>query len=263
MSAILQASQSSSVADAATPILSLHGICKHYGHVRALEGVDFSLQSNEIHAIVGDNGAGKSTMIKVMSGAVVPDRGEIRLDGQTVRMARPHDAGLLGITTVFQHLALVDTRDVLSNLFLGREPSKWGWVDRKAMREQAAGVLAELGIRIPSLDEPIANLSGGQRQAVAIGRALLQGSRIVILDEPTAALGVEETRKVLLVIEKLRERGMTVVVISHNLHHVFSMADHITVMRGGQRVATVKRTETTGDRVVGLITGTELIEPKP
>ena len=244
----------------ATPVLSLHGVSKHYGHVRALENVDFALARNEVHAIVGDNGAGKSTMIKVMSGAVMPDTGEIRLDGQAIRMRWPKDAALLGITTVFQHLALVDTRDVLSNLFLGREPARWGWVDRRRMRDEAASVLGELGIKIPSLTEPVANLSGGQRQAVAIGRALLQGSRVIIMDEPTAALGVEETRKVLLVIERLRERGLAVIVVSHNLHHVFSMADHITVMRGGRRVATVRRGDTTGDAIVGLITGTELIE---
>ncbi len=249
-----------SATGAAVPLLSLHGIAKHYGHVRALEAVDFDLMANEVHAIVGDNGAGKSTMIKVMSGAVRPDAGTVRVDGRVVSLRRPGDAAALGITTVFQHLALVDTRDVLSNLFLGREPVRWGWVDRRRMREEATRVLDELSIRIPSLDEPVANLSGGQRQAVAIGRALLQGSRIIIMDEPTAALGVEETRKVLLVIEKLRACGMAVIVISHNLHHVFSMADRITVMRGGQRVATVNRLDTTGEKIVGLITGAELIE---
>jgi ABC-type sugar transport system ATPase subunit len=242
------------------PLLSLHQISKHYGHVRALENVDFSLAFNEVHAIVGDNGAGKSTMIKVMAGAVLPDVGEMKFDGQPIQIRNPQDSSNHGITTVFQHLALVDTRDVLSNLFLGREPTNWGWVDRQKMRDDASRVLGELSIKIPSLSEPVANLSGGQRQAVAIGRALLQGSKVIIMDEPTAALGVEETRKVLLVIEQLREKGLSVIVVSHNMHHVFSMADRITVMRGGRRIATVKRSETTGDAVVGLITGTELID---
>ena len=260
MNNLAETSMDESRAGGELPLLTLQGISKYYGHVRALEGVDFSLQRNEVHAIVGDNGAGKSTLIKVIAGAILPDSGEIRLDGQTILMHNPKDAATLGITTVYQHLALVDTRDVLANLFLGREPSRWGWVDRRRMRDHAATVLGELSIRIPSMSEPVANLSGGQRQAVAIGRALLQGSRIIIMDEPTAALGVEETRKVLLVIEKLRARGLAVIVISHNLHHVFSIADRITVMRGGRRVATLRRSDTSGEQIVGLITGAELIE---
>lgn len=241
------------------PLLELRGVSKHYGHVRALEGVDFELYRGEILALVGDNGAGKSTLIKIISGAVSPDRGEMLLEGRPARVRSPQDAVALGIMTVYQHLALIDTRDVLANLFLGREPSRWGRIDRRKMQEGARQVLDELKIAIPSLVVPVGILSGGQRQAVAIGRALLQGSRIIILDEPTAALGVEETRRVLELTERLRGRGLSVVMISHNLHHVFSVADRITVLRGGRRVGTRRRTETTGEEIVRLITGVEMI----
>jgi ABC-type sugar transport system ATPase subunit len=241
-------------------LLELRGISKYYGHVRALEEVDFELYPCEILALVGDNGAGKSTLIKVISGAVMPDNGRVFLDGHPIRMRSPQDAVTLGITTVYQHLALIDTRDVLANLFLGREPSRWGMIDRRKMQEDAKQVLAELKISIPSLTEPVGNLSGGQRQAVAIGRALLQGSRIIIMDEPTAALGVEETRKVLELTEKLRVRGLSVIMISHNLQHVFAVADRITVLRGGRKVGMLNRPETTGEEIVRLITGVELID---
>jgi len=242
------------------PLLELRGISKYYGHVRALEEVDFELYPGEILALVGDNGAGKSTLIKVISGAVIPDWGEIFLDGRPARVRSPQDAVSLGIMTVYQHLALIDTRDVLANLFLGREPSRWGMIDRRKMQEDAKRVLDELKISIPSLVVPVGILSGGQRQAVAIGRALLQGSRIIILDEPTAALGVEETRRVLELTEKLRTSGLSVIMISHNLHHVFAVADRITVLRGGRRVGMRRRSETTGEEVVRLITGVELID---
>jgi ABC-type sugar transport system ATPase subunit len=241
------------------PLLKLRGVSKYYGHVRALENVDFELYSGEVLALVGDNGAGKSTLIKIISGAIIPDRGEIFLDGNPARIRSPQDAVLLGIMTVYQHLALIDTRDVLANLFLGREPSRWGMIDRRKMQEDAGQVLSELGIMIPSLTVPVGILSGGQRQAVAIGRALLQGSRIIIMDEPTAALGVEETRRVLELTEKLRARGLSLIMISHNLHHVFSVADRITVLRGGRKVGVRRRSETTGEEIVRLITGVELI----
>jgi ABC-type sugar transport system ATPase subunit len=242
------------------PLLELRGVSKYYGHVRALEEVDFELYPGEILALVGDNGAGKSTLIKVISGAVIPNHGDIFLDGRPARLRSPQDAVALGIMTVYQHLALIDTRDVLANLFLGREPSRWGMIDRRMMQEGARRVLDELKISIPSLMVPVGILSGGQRQAVAIGRALLQGSRIIILDEPTAALGVEETRRVLELTEKLRSRGLSVIMISHNLHHVFSIADRITVLRGGRRVGMRRRSDTTGEEIVGLITGVDLIK---
>jgi ABC-type sugar transport system ATPase subunit len=181
------------------------------------------------------------------------------LDGHQARVRSPQDAVALGIMTVYQHLALIDTRDVLANLFLGREPSRWGMIDRRKMQEDARRVLDELKISIPSLVAPVGILSGGQRQAVAIGRALLQGSRIIILDEPTAALGVEETRRVLELTGELRARGLSVIMISHNLHQVFAVADRITVLRGGRRVGMRRRSETTGEEVVRLITGVEMI----
>ena len=241
------------------PLLEMRGITKYFAHVRALEDVDFELFPGEILALVGDNGAGKSTLIKVISGAVIPDRGEMLLEGQPVRIRSPQDAVALGITTVYQHLALIDTRDVLANLFLGREPSRWGMIDRRKMFKEAGRVLGELKISIPSLTEPVGTLSGGQRQAVAIGRALLMGSRIIIMDEPTAALGVEETRKVLELTTQLHERGISVIMISHNMHHVLAVADRITVLRGGQRVGTRLRSETNHEDLVRIITGLELM----
>jgi ABC-type sugar transport system ATPase subunit len=241
-------------------LLELRGISKYYGHVRALEDVDFELYPNEILALVGDNGAGKSTLIKVISGAVIPDHGEIFLDGRQIHLRSPQDTVALGIMTVYQHLALIDTRDVLSNLFLGQEPSRWGMIDRRKMQEEAKRVLAELKITIPSLTEPVGNLSGGQRQAVAIGRALIRGSRIIIMDEPTAALGVEETGKVLELAEKLRARGLSLIMISHNLYHVLAVADRITVLRGGRRVGTRSRSETTREEIIRIITGLELVD---
>ncbi len=244
------------------PLLELRGVSKYYGHVRALEGVDFELYSGEILALVGDNGAGKSTLIKVISGAVIPDCGDILLDGNLAHVRSPQDAVSLGIMTVYQHLALIDTRDVLANLFLGREPSRWGMIDRRKMQADAKQILSELKILIPSLVVPVGILSGGQRQAVAIGRALLQGSRIIIMDEPTAALGVEETRRVLELTKKLRSRGLSVIMISHNLHHVFSVADRITVLRGGRKVGVRRRSETTGEEIVRMITGAELIDER-
>jgi len=243
----------------ARPLLELRGVTKYFGHVRALEEVDFELYPGEILALVGDNGAGKSTLIKVISGAVTPDRGEMYLEGQLVRVRSPQDAVALGITTVYQHLALIDTRDVLANLFLGREPSRWGMIDRRKMMKDAGSVLGELKISIPSLTEPVGNLSGGQRQAVAIGRALLMGSRIIIMDEPTAALGVEETRKVLELTTDLRDRGLSVIMISHNMHHVLAVADRVTVLRGGRRVGTRLRSETNHEDLVRIITGLELM----
>lgn len=243
----------------ARPLLEMRGVTKYFAHVRALEDVDFELFPGEILALVGDNGAGKSTLIKVISGAVIPDRGEMLLEGQPVRIRSPQDAVALGITTVYQHLALIDTRDVLANLFLGREPSRWGMIDRKKMIKDAGRVLGELKISIPSLTEPVGTLSGGQRQAVAIGRALLMGSRIIIMDEPTAALGVEETRKVLELTTQLRERGLSVIMISHNMHHVLAVADRVTVLRGGKRVATRRRSETNHEDLVRVITGLELM----
>jgi ABC-type sugar transport system ATPase subunit len=248
------------MATGTTPILSARGLSKAFGHVQALADVDLDLYAGEILAIVGDNGAGKSTLIKCLSGAEVPDRGTIYLDGAPVAIRSPHDAQRLGIATVYQDLGLVDQRDVATNLCMGREPvGRFGLVDRKALVRQAEATLGRLNARIPSAQTPVAVLSGGQRQAVAIGRALAQGGRIIIMDEPTAALGVRESAQVLELIKGLRADGMALAVISHNLQHVFQIADRIHVMRGGRCVGVRPRAETSGAEIVGLITGADVL----
>jgi len=239
------------------PILELRGVSKYFGHVRALEEVDFDLLAGEVLALVGDNGAGKSTLIKIISGVYQPDKGAIYLDGRRVSIPNPRVARSLGIATVYQDLALVDQRDVAANLFLGREPVQGLVVDRRRMVEEAERVLQELHIRIPSVHAVVGLLSGGQRQAVAIGRAVAQGGRIIIMDEPTAALGIEQARHVLDLILRLKAEGHAVIVISHNLRHVFSVADRITVLRGGRKVGTRRKTETSGEEIVKMIVGAE------
>lgn len=237
------------------PILDLRAICKSFGSVQALRDVDFTLMPAEVMALVGNNGAGKSTLIKIMSGAYQPESGEIRLDGRPVRFATPRAATDLGISTIYQDLALVDQRSVAANLFLGREPTRGLLVDQRRMLRDAEGVLARLRVRIPSARALVGDLSGGQRQAVAIGRTLAQNSRVVILDEPTAALGVEQQQFVLDLIMQLKSLGQSVILISHNMLHVFAVADRITVMRGGQQRGVRIRKETTSEEVVRLIVG--------
>ena len=194
----------------------------------ALQDVDIDVYEGEVLALVGDNGAGKSTLIKILCGVHQPDRGEIKVAGQPTRITDPHKARELGIATVFQNLALVDLRDVAANLYLGREPVRWRWfVDRKKMLEGARKVLADLRVNMPSLTAEVGQLSGGQRQSIAIGRATSQHGRIIIMDEPTAALGVKESRKVLDLILRLKAAGTGVVIVSHNMRHVFSVADRI------------------------------------
>src|SRR6266851_7834623 len=245
--------------DATThPILQARGLSKLFGHVQALVDADLDLYPGEVLAIVGDNGAGKSTLIKCLSGAHVPDAGQILVDGQPAHIRSPRDAQALGIATVYQDLALVDQRDVATNLCMGREPvGRFGLVDRKALIRQADATLARLNAHIPSVNTPVAVLSGGQRQAVAIGRALAQGGRVIIMDEPAAALGVRESGQVLELIQGLRTQALGVVVISHNLQHVFAIADRIQVMRGGRCVGIRHRRETTGEEIVRMITGAD------
>ena len=245
-----------------SPILEMKGICKYFGGVHALEDVDFELYPNEILALVGDNGAGKSTLIKIISGVHTPDRGEIYLEGKKVEIQNPSDARTLGIETVYQELALVETRDVAANFFLGREPTKGRlgiFVDKKKIAEVTVDTLKKLSITLPSLRTAVRYLSGGQRQALAVGRAVAWGRKIIIMDEPTAALGVEESRKVLGLARQLKEHGASVIIISHNLRHVFSVAERIIVLRGGRRVGSKLKSETTADEIVKLITGAELI----
>jgi ABC-type sugar transport system ATPase subunit len=244
----------------AEPVLRARGLSKAFGHVQALVDTDVDLRAGEILAIVGDNGAGKSTLIKCLSGAYVPDQGQIFVGGQPVQVRSPRDAQMLGIATVYQDLALVDQRDVATNLCMGREPvGRFGLVDRKAVLRQAEATLARLNSRIPSANTPVAVLSGGQRQAVAIGRALAQGGRVIIMDEPTAALGVRESAQVLELIQGLRDQGIAIAVVSHNLQHVFAIADRIQVMRGGRGVGVRRRTETSGDEIVRMITGADVL----
>ena len=237
-------------------------ICKYFGGVHALEGVDFELYPNEILALVGDNGAGKSTLIKVIAGVHTPDSGEIYIDGRKVEIQSPQGARKLGIETVYQELALVDTRNVADNFFLGREPTKdrWGiWIDKKKITQMTASTLKQLGIKIPSLKIAIRHLSGGQRQALAVGRSIPWGGRIIIMDEPTAALGVEESAKVLELVTQLKKQGASVIIISHNLRHVFDVADRIFVLRGGKRAGARAKDKTSGDEIVKMITGAELL----
>jgi ABC-type sugar transport system ATPase subunit len=242
------------------PLLEARGISKAYGHVQALSGVDFHVAHGETVALVGDNGAGKSTFTKIICGALHPDAGELLLDGEAVSFSSPSDAAERGIAVVYQDLALVDTRDVAANVFLGREPGRI-FVSRRLMRREARRVLGDLKISIPSVRTLVGQLSGGQRQTVAIARAVHQGGRLVIMDEPAAALGVEGQRKVLQLIEDLREQGSSVVVISHNLDHVFSVADRIVVLRGGRLIGDRRKTEATPEEIVQMIVGARPTEP--
>ena len=247
---------------AAAPILEARGLVKRYGHVIALDGADFDLYPGEIEAIIGDNGAGKSTLIKALSGALQPDEGEILLDGQPVRFRSPLDARRAGIETVYQDLAVAPALDIASNIFLGREVRRRGplglvlrMLDKPRMRRESARQLAELKIGIQSLTQPVENLSGGQRQGVAVVRGAAWGRRLVIMDEPTAALGVKETRQVLDLIQRVRERGLPVILISHDMPHVFELADRIHIMRLGKRVAVVTPQTHTMPEAVAIMTG--------
>jgi ABC-type sugar transport system ATPase subunit len=241
------------------PLLEARGISKSFLHVQALDDVDFWVDPGEVVALVGDNGAGKSTLMKTLCGAYQPDAGSIVFDGRPVAMRTPRDAIALGIAVVYQDLALVDHRDVASNVFLGREPTRGAAVDKPRMVREAREVLNNLKVTIPSVQTLVGLLSGGQRQAVAIARAVHQGGRLIFMDEPTAALGVREQAKVLRLIEDLRSRGTAVVVVSHNLQHVFSIADRIVVLRGGRNAGERIKAETTPEDIVRLIVGADRI----
>jgi ABC-type sugar transport system ATPase subunit len=238
-------------------LLKVTGIEKSFALIQALRGVDMEIYTGEILAIVGDNGAGKTTLIKVLAGVLRPDRGEIIMDGKRFHYLTPRRAIGLGIATVYQDLALVDCRDVPANVFLGREPV-WGiWVRKALMNGKTQKILDTLQINIPSLKTPVGLLSGGQRQGVAVARAIHQGGRVIIFDEPTAAMGVTETSKVLELMIRLRNTGYAVILVSHNLHQVFNISDRICVMRQGFAVGTVRTDTTTDEEVVRLITGSE------
>jgi D-xylose transport system ATP-binding protein len=245
------------------PILELRGISKSFGAVQALTDVDFEVYASEVVALVGDNGAGKSTLIKCVSGAHTPDAGRIFVDGGEVKFGTPADATHLGIETVYQDLALCDNLDVVANMFLGREPADpagMGPLQELEMEERSLDVLDTLHVTtIPSVRQRVASLSGGQRQSVAISRAVMWSAKLVILDEPTAALGVAQTEQVHSLIKRLREQGLGVVVITHNLHEVFALADRIIVLRLGRRVGTFDQRTTTPEEVVAAITGARLL----
>ncbi len=237
------------------PLLRLRGIQKSFGAVHVLRGIDLDVKAGEVTALVGDNGAGKSTLIKGIAGIHGFDEGDYIFDGQSVTVHGPKDAGNLGIEVVYQDLALCDNLDVVHNMFLGRELLKHGLLDEDAMEQRARETLDGLSVRtLQSVRTKVASLSGGQRQTVAIARSVLWNSRLVILDEPTAALGVAQTEQVLLLVRRLADSGLGVILISHNLNDVFRVADDIAVLYLGQMVAQVRRADVTSNQVVQLIT---------
>ncbi|HUX21700.1 MAG TPA: ATP-binding cassette domain-containing protein [Spirochaetia bacterium] len=248
---------------AKSPTLEMKGISKSFGVVQALSGVDFEVYPAEVVGLVGDNGAGKSTLVKVIAGTYKPDSGEYLFESKRVQINSPSDARDLGIQTVYQDLALCDNLDVVANLYLGREqhrkliPGVVEVLDEIEMEHEAMSFVKELHVRIPSLRSKIASLSGGQRQSVAVARAVMWNSKVVLLDEPTAALGVEQTQQVKELIVRLREKGLGVVVISHNLADVFAVADRIIVLRLGRRVASFETHVSNQEQVVAAITGAE------
>lgn len=238
------------------PLLELKGVSKRFGAVEALTKIDFHAQAGEVMALVGDNGAGKSTLIKGIAGIYPFDRGQVYFDGKKVKIHHPRDSVTLGIEVVYQDLALVDNLDVVSNMYLGRESVRSGWrLDEAAMEKAAMATLHSLAVTtVPSVRQAVVGLSGGQRQAVAVARAVMWNSRLVILDEPTAALGVVQTRQVLELVRRLADKGLAVILISHNLHEVFEVADKITVLRLGQKVAELIAAETSQQEIVRAIT---------
>ena len=248
------------------PLLQARGLVKRYGRVTALNAADFDLYPGEILAVIGDNGAGKSSLIKAISGAVTPDEGEIRLDGELVSFKSPMEARKAGIETVYQNLALSPALSIADNMFLGRELRKPGFLgdwlrmlDRPAMEKRAREKLSELGLMtIQNIGQAVETLSGGQRQGVAVARAAAFGSKVIILDEPTAALGVKESRRVLELILDVKRRGLPIVLISHNMPHVFEVADRIHIHRLGRRLTVIDPKEYTMSDAVAFMTGAKL-----
>ena len=245
------------------PILEAKRLVKTFGRVVGLDGVSLALYPGEVLAIIGDNGAGKSTLIKCLTGAEIPDEGEIFLDGKPVHFKRPQDARAAGIETVYQNLAVSPALDVAANLYLGREIRKAGILgslfrvlDTKGMRQSARQGLNDLGIStLQDVTSPVENLSGGQRQAVAVARAAAFGSKVVVLDEPTAALGVRESNQVLQLVRNLRDKGIPVILISHNMPHVFDVADRIHIQRLGKKAATITPQSHSMTDAVAIMTG--------
>jgi fructose transport system ATP-binding protein len=245
-----------------TPVLQAKGIYKRYGHVTALDGADFELLPGEILAVIGDNGAGKSSLIKVLSGAVVPDEGQLFLDGKQVHFRSPLDARRQGIETVYQDLAVAPALAIADNLFLGREIRRPGilgsvfrMLDKRRMLTESSKYMQDLKIGIRSMRQAVETLSGGQRQGVAVARSAAFARHVVIMDEPTAALGVKESGMVLDLIRRVREKGLPVILISHNMPHVFEVADRVHIQRLGRRVAVIKPHEFSMSDAVAIMTG--------
>ncbi|MCE7549245.1 ATP-binding cassette domain-containing protein [Streptomyces thermodiastaticus] len=239
----------------ATPVLALRGVSKRFGAVQALTDVELEVHAGEVVALVGDNGAGKSTLVKTIAGVHPIDDGVIEWEGKAVQVGKPQDAQALGIATVYQDLALCDNIDVVGNLFLGREIRRRGVLDEVEMERRSRELLDQLSIRIPSVRIPIASLSGGQRQVVAIARSMLGDPKLVILDEPTAALGVEQTAQVLDLVERLRDRGHAVILISHNMADVKAVADKVAVLRLGRNNGVFEVKSTSQEEIISAITG--------
>lgn len=239
--------------------LSMKGVVKRFGGVVALDAVDFELRHGEVMALVGDNGAGKSTLIKTLAGAHQPDEGRIEIDGEPVRFTSPQDAWRQGVATIFQELALAGKMTIADNIFLGRELTRRiggiPFLDRRAMQRRSTQLLDQLDVVVPDVQTWVEHLSGGQRQGVAIARALNIDAELIIMDEPTAALAVAEVRKVLEFIKTLRRQGKSVILISHNIQDVFEVSDRITVLRRGKRIGLLETQRSTPEEVVGLITG--------
>jgi simple sugar transport system ATP-binding protein len=252
-----------------TPVLQAQNIVKHYGSVEALRGASFDVDAGEVVALIGDNGAGKSTLVKCLSGAEIPDSGTIQIEGKPVTLNSPVEARRLGIETVYQDLAVAPDLDPAANLFLGREVrrkgllGKLGVLDKAEMRRRAAEEFTRLGVTLQSIDVPIGSLSGGQRQSVAVARSVVWASKVVFMDEPTAALGVVQREKVLDVIRRVRDEGMAVVLISHNMPEVLSVSDRVEVLRLGRRVARFSAAEATLADLVGAMTGALAEEDTP
>jgi simple sugar transport system ATP-binding protein len=243
------------------PLIQVRNVTRRFGHVVALRDANFIAHAGEVSALVGDNGAGKSTLIKILSGALQHDGGEVLLEGVPIRLTSPHQARELGIETVYQDLALAPSLDVASNLFLGREMRRrgllgaLGFLDDAAMRQKAEEAMVNLRVGLTSVRQPVLTLSGGQRQAIAVARATAWGKRIIIMDEPTAALGIRETEKVLRLIERIKESGIAVIMVSHSLPEVFEVADRITILRLGCTVRQMTRNEADMTAVVAFMTG--------
>ncbi|ANN58035.1 ABC transporter ATP-binding protein [Mesorhizobium loti NZP2037] len=248
-----------SLSSASDSIIACNGLSKHFGGVRAFTDVAFQARRGEVTAVIGDNGAGKSTLVRCLVGVHVPDAGSIVFDGREHPFSNPDGARKAGIETVHQNLALIDELTVAQNLFLNRELVRrigpFAFLDRKAMKREARSMLSRLSINVPSINQRVRRLSGGQRQAISICRAVGSGAKLVVMDEPTAALGVQETANVEALIRRLREQSVSVILVSHNFDQVRRLSDQIWVMRAGKMAATVRASETSGNELVALVTG--------